>query len=195
MRKEIYRGADDEARDLFARADVVQIATTGDDGRPILRTFDAVVVDGAVGFHGAPAGEKMEGLGKRAVAAAHETVASIPSWFFDPERACPATTYYVSAQADGVLEEVTEPGAKARILQALMEKRQPEGRHAPVRADDRRYKKAIAGLLVARVSLERVACKVKLGQNRTPRERTRVLERLWARGEPGDVETAEVHRA
>lgn len=192
MRKAtFYRSSEDEGRALLARARAVHVATTGDDGRPLLRVVHGVVdaALGALAFHGAPVGEKLEGLGRRAVASAHEVVAELPSWFFDPERACPATTYYVSAQAEGVLEEVRDRDAKARVLQALMERFQPEGRHAPIRADDPRYTKELDGLLVVALRIERIACKAKLGQNRRPEERTRVIEQLWRRGarEPGDA--------
>lgn len=188
MRKAIYRGTGDAARALFANADVIHLATTSNEGRPILRTLNAVVVDGALAFHGAPAGEKMEGLGKVAVVSAERIVASIPSYFLDAERACPATTYYVSAQAHGTLAEVTDPTKKARILGALMGKYQPERGHVPIDAAHPLYAKAIRGLLVAEVSLEAVDGKEKLGQNRTPEERVRVLEHLWRRGAPADVE-------
>jgi nitroimidazol reductase NimA-like FMN-containing flavoprotein (pyridoxamine 5'-phosphate oxidase superfamily)/GNAT superfamily N-acetyltransferase len=187
MRKAVYQGTADEARALFARADVVHLALVSESGAPIFRTVNAVVVDDALAFHGAPAGEKMDGVGRPCVAAASETIASIPSWFLDPERACPATTYYVSAQAHGTLDEVTDLGRKARVLQALMEKYQPEGRHVPITADNPLYTKVALGLLVAEVRLDRVACKAKLGQNRNPSDRTRVLEHLWRRGAPGDV--------
>lgn len=191
MRRAIYRGADDEGRALFHRARAVHLALAGDGGRPILRTVDAVVLarDGAwsIAFHGAPAGEKMEGLGRDAVAQAEEVVASIPSYFVDPARACPATTYYVSAQAHGPLHEVTDPERKAEVLTALMQKYQPEGGHVPIAHDHPLYAKAIRGLLVAEVRATRIDCKAKLGQNRTPAERVRVLEGLWRRGAPGDV--------
>ena len=189
MRKAIYRGSDEEARALFARAAEVHVATTGEDGQPILRTVNAVLDEdgGAIAFHGAPAGEKVEAVGRAAVVSASETVASIPSWFVDPERACPATTYYLSAQAHGVIEEVDDLDDKARVLSALMAKYQPEGRHAPIRASDPLYRKAVAGVLVARVRFDRVASKVKLGQNRPPGQRVRILERLWERGRPEDV--------
>jgi nitroimidazol reductase NimA-like FMN-containing flavoprotein (pyridoxamine 5'-phosphate oxidase superfamily)/ribosomal protein S18 acetylase RimI-like enzyme len=187
MRKAIYRGEEHEGRDLLTRAEVVHLATTDEEGTPILRTLHAVLEGDDLYFHGAPAGEKMRGLGRRAVVSVEETVASIPSYFVDPERACPATTYYVSVQGHGVVEEVTDLDTKARVLAALMTKYQPEGGYVPIRGSDPLYRKAVAGLLVARVRLDRIDCKAKLGQNRTPAERTRILERLWERGNPGDV--------
>ena len=192
MRKAVYKSSEDEGRALFARAPVVHLATTGEDGRPILRAVHAVLHGDVLAFHGAPAGEKMEGLGRPAVMAAHEVVAEIPSWFLDPERACPATTYYVSVQADGVLEEIHDLETKARILQELMTKYQPEGGHVPIRGDDPMYTKAVNGLLVACLRIERLACKAKLGQNRRPEERSRVLEELWRRGGPGDVRAVDL---
>ncbi|HSO33478.1 MAG TPA: GNAT family N-acetyltransferase, partial [Labilithrix sp.] len=67
-------------------------------------------------------------------------------------------------------------------------KYQPEGGHVPLTADHPLYRKSIAGLLVVQLRLDRVTCKAKLGQNRTPAERLRILELLWQRGAPGDVE-------
>jgi ribosomal protein S18 acetylase RimI-like enzyme len=126
---------------------------------------------------------------------AEEIIAPIPSFFIDPERACPATTYYLSVQAHGRLEAVDDDELKARILQALMAKYQPEGGHVPITADHPLYRKAVAGVLVARVAIERIDGKAKLGQNRSRSELVRVLELLWQRGLPGDVRAIELVRA
>lgn len=184
----------DEALALLARSPVVHLASVDTEGRPILRTVHGVVVDGALAFHGAPAGEKMAAIGRPAVVSAEETVAVIPSYFFDPTLACPATTYYRSAQVHGALEQVEDRHAKARVLQALMRKYQPEGGHATIEADDPRYRKQVDGILIVRVALTRVDGKGKLGQNRKPEEMARVLEQLWQRGLPGDPSAIEVLR-
>jgi nitroimidazol reductase NimA-like FMN-containing flavoprotein (pyridoxamine 5'-phosphate oxidase superfamily)/GNAT superfamily N-acetyltransferase len=195
MRKEIFRMPRAEAEALFDRVPVVRIATTDAEGAPVLRTVHGVVVRGGVAWHGAPAGEKMEAVGKPAVVAAEETVASIPSYFLDPERACPATTLYVSAMAHGAIERVDDPDHKAEVLAALMKKLQPEGGHVPIDARHPLYAKAVAGILVLRVPLERLDGKAKLAQNRAPEERRRLLTKLWERGAPGDLEAIERIRA
>ena len=179
---------------LLTRAPVVHLASTNDAGEPVLRALNAVVVRGAVAFHAAPAGEKTESAGRPAVIAAEEVVASIPSYFLDPERACPATTLYRSAQVHGALEPVVDPDHKAEVLAALMAKYQPERRHVPLSADHPLYAKAIAGLMVMAVSLERTDGKAKLAQNRSPAERRVLLERLWDRGLPGDPAAIELIR-
>jgi ribosomal protein S18 acetylase RimI-like enzyme/nitroimidazol reductase NimA-like FMN-containing flavoprotein (pyridoxamine 5'-phosphate oxidase superfamily) len=200
MRKaNLYGMSESEALRLLARAPTHHLATTGDGGAPILRVVHGVWIDGALAFHGAPAGEKMEGLGRPAVVEAAEVVAEIPSYFVDAERACPATTYYRSVQAHGVIERVDDPDEKAAVMAALMAKLQPEGGHAPLdpghAAYERLYRKSVDGLLVARVRPTQIDGKAKLGQNRRPDELARVLEALWRRGRPGDPAAIEAVRA
>jgi nitroimidazol reductase NimA-like FMN-containing flavoprotein (pyridoxamine 5'-phosphate oxidase superfamily)/ribosomal protein S18 acetylase RimI-like enzyme len=191
MRKEIFRMGREEAEALLGQAAVVHLASTNDAGEPVIRALHTVVVRGALAFHAAPAGEKVEALGKPAVAVAEEVVASVPSYFMDPERACPATTLYRSAQVHGTVVEVEDPVHKAEVLAALMAKYQPEGGHVPISAAHPLYAKAIAGLLVAEIPLERLDGKAKLAQNRTPAERRHLLEKLWERGLPGDPAAVE----
>jgi nitroimidazol reductase NimA-like FMN-containing flavoprotein (pyridoxamine 5'-phosphate oxidase superfamily)/GNAT superfamily N-acetyltransferase len=192
MRREQFFGmkrADAEA--LLARAPVHHLATTSGSGAPILRVVHGVVVDGGLAFHGAPAGEKLEALGREAVVSVEEVVAEIPSWFVDAERACPATTLYESVQLHGMLEEERDPARKARALQALMEKLQPEGRHVPITHDHPLYRKAVDGILIVRIALERLDGKAKLGQNKKPEELSSLCELLWKRGRRGDVRAIE----
>ena len=179
---------------LLERAPVVHVASTTAGGEPVLRTVHGVIVRGAIAFHGAPAGEKMEAVGRPAVVAAEEIVAPIPSYFVDPARACPATTLYRSAQVHGIVEQVHDPVHKAEVLAALMVRYQPEGGHVPIDAAHPLYTKAVAGVLVLQVSLEQVDGKAKLGQNRTPDELRVILERLWQRGWTGDPAAIELIR-
>ncbi|XXY46688.1 GNAT family N-acetyltransferase [Sorangium sp. So ce269] len=195
MRREIFRMDRAEAEALIARAPVVHVASTTAEGEPLLRTVHGALVRGAIAFHGAPAGEKTEIVGRPAVVSCEEIVASIPSYFTDPERACPATTLYRSAQVHGAVERVDDPEHKAEVLEALMRKYQPEGGYAPLDAASPLYRKAIAGILVLAVPLERIDGKAKLAQNRTPEERARLLTRLWERGLPGDPAAIEALRA
>lgn len=197
VRRDVYRSTPEAALALFARAPILHLAASlpGEpEAAPLLRVVHPVVVDGAIHFHSADAGEKTLALGARCVATAHEVVASIPSYFIDPERACPATTLYRSAMAHGRLAAVDDPDRKAEVLRALLAKLQPEGGHVPIEAGHRLYAGAIRSLLVVRLEVERMEAKDKLAQNRTPADRARLLERLWGRGAPGDVEAIELVR-
>jgi nitroimidazol reductase NimA-like FMN-containing flavoprotein (pyridoxamine 5'-phosphate oxidase superfamily)/ribosomal protein S18 acetylase RimI-like enzyme len=197
MRKEIFRMDRPEAMALLARAPFVRVATTTASGAPMLRALNAAIVtfegrrpDDRLVFHGAPVGEKTEALGREAVVSAEEVVASVPSYFVDPERACPATTLYRSVQVHGTLDPVDDPRDKVRALEALLEKHQPERGYVPLAHDHPLYRKTVASLLVVSVSLERLDGKSKLGQNRTPAEQCRMVEALWRRGAPTDAAAA-----
>jgi predicted FMN-binding regulatory protein PaiB/N-acetylglutamate synthase-like GNAT family acetyltransferase len=186
MRKEnLYGMPRDQAIALLARAPTVVVASTDPDGAPVLRELNAACHDGRIWFHGAPVGEKTLTFGRPCVVAASETVAEIPSYWSDPERACPATTLFRSVQVHGVLEPARDRATKASALAALMAKQQPEGRHAPL--DHPLYAKELDGLAVFSVALERVDGKAKLAQNRDARGRAAILQGLWRRGRPGDA--------
>ncbi|HZS36202.1 MAG TPA: pyridoxamine 5'-phosphate oxidase family protein [Polyangia bacterium] len=194
-REQHFRMERDEAVAMLAAAPFVHLAAAAPDGTPILKTVHGVIVDGAICFHGAPAGEKMEAIGRPVVVSCEEVVAEVPSYFTDAERACPATTLYRSVQVHGVLELVEDAAEKARALQALMERFQPEGGHAPIAHDHPLYRAAVRGILIARVPLERLDGKSKLAQNRSPDEVRGLLEKLWARGRGGDAAAIERLRA
>mgnify|MGYP003376551691 CR=1 FL=1 len=93
-----------------------------------------------------------------------------------------------------MLDEVTEPTRKARVLQALMEKLQPEGGYAPITAGDPRYRAQVNGLLIVGVPLDHIAGKAKLAQNRSPAQVADLLTKLWQRGADGDVRALELIR-
>ena len=172
----------------LAEAPLHHLATTRSDGTPVVRALQGVLLGDWLLFHGSKAGEKSRCLGQPAVVSAERVVANLPSYFIDPQYACPATTLYVSAQATGVLEDVTDPGSKAGFLAALMLKYQPEGGYAPLDPTVGDYRKAIKGVRVFGLRIQRVSGKSKLGQNKPTEYVERVLEGLWQRGAPGDLE-------
>lgn len=194
MRRREFHASEALGRQLFDELEVMQLAGVTPDGQPVLKTLNGVVDEGWVCFHGSPAGEKTSLLGRPVVASVEETVARLPSYFMDAQKACPATTLYRAAQAHGVLQAIDEPVRKARVLQRLMEKLQPEGGYVPLDAESPLYRAQVKGLLVAGLPLDALTTKAKLAQNRTPAERTRLLERLWERGGPGDVRALELIR-
>jgi nitroimidazol reductase NimA-like FMN-containing flavoprotein (pyridoxamine 5'-phosphate oxidase superfamily)/ribosomal protein S18 acetylase RimI-like enzyme len=192
MRRQERSGSVELAEALFRGAGVVRLASTREDGAPVLRALNAVVVDlpdgaWAVAWHGAPDGEKVGCLGREAVLQVDEVVASIPSWFTARERACPATTWYRSAQVRGRVEAVEGAADKARVLDALMRRFQPEGRHRPITATEPMYTAAIANLGVAWVRPAEVSAKQSLGWDKAEEVRQTVLRRLWERGTDEDL--------
>jgi GNAT superfamily N-acetyltransferase/nitroimidazol reductase NimA-like FMN-containing flavoprotein (pyridoxamine 5'-phosphate oxidase superfamily) len=151
----------------------------------------AVVHDGALWLHGSPENTLADLAGTRVVAEAEEIVARIPSWMRDPQKACPATTYYRSAWVHGTLVPVDDARAKAAMLQHLMEVQQPEGRHLPIDADHPLYRAPVRGLGVWRIDPDSVSAVAKLGQDQSAAHMTGILRGLWTRGDAGDLAAIE----
>lgn len=187
MRRREFLNDRESALSFLAQAEVVRLATTTPEGEPVLRTLNAVVDGDYLLFHGAKAGEKTLCIGRSAVAAADQVIASIPSYFVDPERACPATTFYESVQVHGLIERIDDVERKARMLSLLMEKYQAEGGYRAIEARSALYEGAVRGVLVFGISLANVAGKLKVGQKRTQVELANIVEGLWSRGGPTDA--------
>jgi nitroimidazol reductase NimA-like FMN-containing flavoprotein (pyridoxamine 5'-phosphate oxidase superfamily)/ribosomal protein S18 acetylase RimI-like enzyme len=186
-REDLYGMTRDEAIEFLRNASVIHLASLNDAGMPVLRTLHSVVVEDYIAFHGSPIGEKTECDNRPVVLSAEETVAQIPNYFIDPIKACPATTYYRSVQVHGVLQPIDEPAERALVLQRLMEKFQPEGRHQAITAEDPMYKGAVKNLMISKVSLQHLNGKAKLGQNRSPEELQKIIKALWRRGADSDL--------
>jgi ribosomal protein S18 acetylase RimI-like enzyme/predicted FMN-binding regulatory protein PaiB len=189
MRRPEFAMTHAQALDFLKQAEVLHLAFTRPDGAPVLRTLNAAVSDDWLFFHGAPAGEKAQSLGRAVVVQAEQVLATVPSYFSDPEKACPATTFFRSVQAHGTLERITDPRVKADALQRIMERYQPEGGHVPIDFDNPLYQNAIRGVLVLGVRTSNLTGKAKLGQNKQPLEVQNIMDRLWQRGKPGDPST------
>src|SRR5260221_1558134 len=187
LRRAEFRMEGAAALELLARAPFVHLAGSAADGEILLRTLNSVVVERTLYFHGSPHGEKARLEGRRVAVSAERVVATIPSYFVDPEMACPATTYYVSSAARGVVETVTTVDEKARVLTAFMERHQPEGGHAPIDGANRTYHNVLAGLWVAKIELTDIMGKRKVGQNRSAPQIVRIVEGLWQRGGASDL--------
>lgn len=194
MLKPCFAMTEAQALAELGRIGVVRLAAATPEG-PLLRTFDGVVLEGAICFHGGDHGDKLELLGREVMVAAEEVVAHLPSWFFDERRACPATTYYRSVHAWGTLERIDDRRDKAAVLQALMARLQPEGRHQPLTGDDPLYAGVLDNLLVARIRPTRIVGKAKLGQHKGAATIARALDGLWQRGAPGDLAALRAIRA
>lgn len=185
---------EDTAWDIVDACPVLHMAWIDAHGRPDVRALHGARVGRAIYLHGAPVGDKTGALERPVTLTGHEVVARIPSHFIDGERACPATTWYRSVRAEGVLRVEADPDRRAAGLQALMQALQPEGGYRRVTADDPLYAATLGRMLVARVDVEAIAGKVTLGQHR-PARVPPVLAGLWRRGGPDDLRAIERIRA
>ncbi len=168
----------------------LSVVTAAGVPRAIAVNFVAVGHD--IYFHGALGGEKYELL--QADPPAGFTVVKeysyIPSHWSAPRYACPATQFFKSLEIKGTCGLVNDPIEKARALQALMEKHQPEGGFDPIDATVPQYAKALEQVGVFRVVCASWTGKVKFGQNEPEKLRRIFVDRLRARGGAMDEATA-----
>jgi nitroimidazol reductase NimA-like FMN-containing flavoprotein (pyridoxamine 5'-phosphate oxidase superfamily) len=192
VRRKDYQSTDGEAiRRFLDEMSHGHLAFNRKDGAPGLVALNFARAGETIYFHGAPEGEKVRALAAdpRATLMVTADFALIPSYFRDPEMACPATQYYRAVVVRGDIRFVESREEKARGLQALMEKLQPEGGHRPIRGDDPFYAKSLDTTCVLALPMTDVTAKFKFGQNLPRRGRRDVAERLAARGAPGDDAT------
>ncbi|GGG51533.1 pyridoxamine 5'-phosphate oxidase family protein [Paenibacillus radicis (ex Gao et al. 2016)] len=167
------------------------LATVAESGYPSATPLNYVYTNGNIYFHGSRAGEKIANLKAQPYVTfcVAKEYAIIPSYFTDPELACPATAFFKSVVIAGrasLVEDITE---KAAALQALMVKLQPEGGHKPILADDPAYRGNVKGVAVVRIDVEHLTAKFKFAQNKNEEEKAPIVEGLRERGGELDSET------
>jgi nitroimidazol reductase NimA-like FMN-containing flavoprotein (pyridoxamine 5'-phosphate oxidase superfamily) len=197
MRRADYEMTDrDEMERLLATADHGYMGVVTPDGWPAVVPLNFVYADGHVYFHGASEGEKMASLAResRVTFTVAEGFSIVPSYFRDPRLACPATQYYKCVMIRGRARAVDDEAEKARALQAMMEKLQPEGGHEPIAVGSALYRKSLRTTAVVAIEVERMTGKFKFGQNLPTSVRERVAGRLDERGCPVDHATADAMR-
>lgn len=197
------RRKDKEATDPTAIEAVLRAAEwgtlglAGPEGSPRLVPLNFVYHDGRIYFHGAHTGEKMQllGAGGPATFLVVDAYAQVPSYAFDPVRACPASQYFKSVIAYGRVAPVEDVERKAEVLEALMRKLQPEGGYEPITASSPTYQASLRGVAVLEFTIEHLSAKFGLGQNLKPEVREGAERFLEQRGCPMDLRTLEAMRA
>ena len=195
MRRKEFRNDDPALFDEVAAGCLEGYLALGDgQGQPRAVAVNFAVRDGRIYFHGALAGDKFERI------AADDRVgftmvlpcSLIPSdWSASDGSACSATQFYLSVEVSGRCRLVADPAEKARGLQSLMEKYQPEGGYRTISHRDPRYDRSLTGVGVFRVDIESWSGKVRLGQNQAESARRDLVSRLRQRGRPVDLATAD----
>ena len=179
-----------ELERILNLAPVGHLATRDDRGYPYITPVNFVFLEGAIFFHSAPEGEKLNNL-RRDDRVCFE--ADVPLAYFGVEfnrERLPCLTHqlYHSVIIRGRAWVLPEGEMKTRVLNALVARYQPGADFPPVTPDSPGY----GGCLVVEVRPERMTGKSDLAQSRTPPGRQRlVAEGLLRRGLPGDLQAVE----
>jgi GNAT superfamily N-acetyltransferase/nitroimidazol reductase NimA-like FMN-containing flavoprotein (pyridoxamine 5'-phosphate oxidase superfamily) len=176
--------------EILAQTEIAYLAARTAKGELVQRSMNPVLLDDWLFFHGSHAGEKVE-LEGEGIVSAHRVIAEIPSYFVDPELACPATTYYESVEVRGELEVIEDASRKDAVLTALMEKYQPEGGYERIDSRTELYKKQVLATRVFGFRIAQIRAKLSVGQDRPAERVTKVVAGLWRRGLSEDLPAIE----
>ena len=178
--------------EVLKNAEVGYLAFNGTDGWPRITPLN-FVFDGRILWHSAVAGERYECLQQdpRATFAVVSVQCYIPSHFTSEENATAASSAFKSVQVQGKCRAIDDPEEKCAVLNLLMHKYQPEGRHREISPQDPLYLKVLQATAVYALEVEKMVGKFKLAQNKSEADRRKIAAELQERRAPADGIIAE----
>jgi uncharacterized protein len=169
-----------------------RLITVGADGQPHVGLYPFVYDGAAIDLHLVREDELAVDLAARprCVFELDEVLGVIPSYWVSAEYAGSATAYHrtVIFECRGVV--VADPEAVVAQQVRMLARYQPEGGFRTLDPADPLYRGALEKLAAVRLAIERVRVKFKLGQNRPPQSRQRIIDELRKRGRPADARAA-----
>ncbi|MDU5141338.1 MAG: pyridoxamine 5'-phosphate oxidase family protein [Paenibacillus dendritiformis] len=173
------------------------LGTIHPDGWPELTPLNFVYHNDCLYFHGSAAGQKMKNMkaDQRVTFAVAKEYAIVPSYFTNPELACPATAFFKSVLIKGYAEILTDLAEKAEALSAFMRKLQPEGGYDPIDPENPAYTGQIKSTSVVRITVHELSAKYKFGQNMKPSAFEKVTAGLLERDKGLDRDTVALMEA
>lgn len=142
-------------------------------------------------FHGSPEGKKSHMIANnpKACLSVTKPYAYLPSYFSHTTSACPATQFFGSVLLEGHIKILNNLDEKARALNALMQKMQPESHYEPISVENPIYTKMLTSTAVLYLRIEKRSFKLKVGQNLTLERKENLIAELEKRGTALDKET------
>ena len=176
-----------EIKRILNTATVGRIATIGSDGYPYVAPVNFVFHEGAVFFHSALAGEKLDNIARDSrVCFEVDIPLAYMEVSFNPEKnPCRAHQFYHSVVIRGKARIIDNGELKTQVLNALLGKHEGNREFQPVTENSSGYKQCC----VIEVKPERMTAKSDLGQGKSQEYRRLIAERLAERGLPVDLET------
>jgi len=189
-----YADVPPQAVDAFVRStEMGRLVTVSGDGAPHIGLYPFVYEAGAIELHVNRRDEQYADLKARSrcLFEVDEVLGVIPSYWIHPDNAVMATAYHraIVFECEAVVSE--DAAALAEQQMRLLARYQPQGGFRPVTADEPLYRGAIASIVAIRLAIRDRRVKFKLGQNRPPDVRARVVAELRKRGRANDVRAAE----
>ena len=192
-----YADVPPETVDAFVTSmEMGRLVTVSSEGTPHIGLYPFVYQGAAIELHVNRRDEQYVDLKarSRSLFEVDDVLGVIPSYWIHPDDAVMATAYHrtVIFECDAAVSE--DPAVLAEQQTRLLARYQPQGGFRPVAADERLYRGAIASIVAIQLTVRDRRVKFKLGQNRSPEVRAKVVEELRKRGRPNDARAAEALR-
>ena len=170
--------------------DTGRVATIDKDGYPQIIPMNFVFVNDVIYMHSHVKGEKLENIIRNSKVGfeVDKNLEFLPSYFFDPNDASLANTFYISVVIKGECKLVDEKNEMTTALNSLMKKYQPEGKYEPIKPHD----DVLNHVAVIKVTPEIMTGKYSIGQDMKKEDRVKLAKKIYERNSATSKETLEI---
>jgi hypothetical protein len=190
-----YSDIPEDVLDAFVREqELGRLLTVDAAGLPHLGLYPFAYDGGAIEIHLNRSDEQFAHLEARARCAFEldEILATVPSYWVDPDSAVAATAYHRTVLFECEAAMISrDPAVLAAQQTRLLARYQPEGGFRAVTPQEPIYRGAFGVIAAIRLAIVGRRVKWKIGQNRPPEKRARVVAELRQRGRPRDARAAD----
>jgi len=167
-----------------------RIASIDKDGYPQIIPMNFVFVNDVVYMHSHVKGEKLENImrNNKVGFEVDKNLEFLPSYFFDPNDASLANTFYISVVIKGECKLVNEKNEMTTALNSLMKKYQPEGKYEPIKPHD----DVLNHVAVIKVTPEIMTGKYSIGQDMKKEDRINLAKKIYERNSVTCKKTLEI---
>jgi len=167
-----------------------RVASIDKDGYPQIIPMNFVFVNDVIYMHSHVKGEKLENImrNNKVGFEVDKNLEFLPSYFFDPNDASLANTFYISVVIKGKCKLVDEKNEMTTALNSLMKKYQPEGRYQQIKPQD----DVLNHVAVIKVTPEIMTGKYSIGQDMKKEDRINLAKKIYERNSTTCKETLKI---
>ena len=167
-----------------------RVSSIDKDGFPQIIPMNFVYANDAIYMHSHPRGEKLENISKNPNVGfeVDQSLEFLPSYFTSPTDASQADTLYISVVIKGKASLVSDPKEKARALNDLMKKYQPEGGYEKLTPD----MEVVEEVAIIKVVPITMRGKYKIGQHWDKKTRLEIAKKILERNSPTAQNTLKI---
>lgn len=179
-----------EIERILSVARIGRLATMGSDGYPYITPVNFVYHNGAIYFHSAPTGQKLDNIKTNPnVCFEVDIPLAYVDYGFNPDGGvCRLHQLFHCVIIRGLAGEVEDDNLKAQCLNALVSKHEQRGDHEQATPESPGFAKCV----VVGIKPVSITAKSDLFQYKSADIRKKLAEYLSARGASGDDQTVEL---